>query len=247
MKKLLSVLIFSCLFTSIFSQAITDKATIPTWQIGVQLGANTYLGDLVPKKTGSTKDLAAIAAVNIYRNLSPKFAVRGGLMYAQLKGNDANFASPSWRQQRRFAFKATVIELSAVAQWNILGNKRTDLAKAHPFTPYVFGGLGLAFTNSKPNSTAYTNYNPTITANLVLDKATSLPKTNFVLPVGVGANYLVMNNMELIAEIGYRKSFTDYLDGFSKTASVDDKDGYMCYSIGLVFKLGTWKETRENY
>jgi opacity protein-like surface antigen len=158
------------------------------------------------------------------------------LFYGGLRGNDAAYDHPAWRQQRNFNFKTTALELSELLIWNAWSTERK-------FTPYAFGGIGLSFLNIKRDRS---NFNGEFFFTQGEDLASRLqeviaqkpPKLIPVVPVGIGVQYSVTKNLSLIGETSYRLTRTDYLDGFSKAANPQLYDHYQSHTIGLLYRFG---------
>jgi hypothetical protein len=72
---------------------------------------------------------------------------------------------------------------------------------------------------------------------LVIDAAKSTPRIIPVVPVGAGVRYALNDHFSLIGETSYRLSFTDYLDGFSKSANPNKNDHYLSHSIGVIYSF----------
>jgi long-subunit fatty acid transport protein len=54
-----------------------------------------------------------------------------------------------------------------------------------------------------------------------------------VIPLGAGIRYTLNARWSLNAELDYRFSFSDYIDGFSKSANPNAMDAYYSLSAGL--------------
>lgn len=77
-----------------------------------------------------------------------------------------------------------------------------------------------------------------VQAGLAVDAAKTLPRIIPVVPVGAGVRYALSDRFSLTAETSYRLSFTDYMDGFSKSANPDKNDHYLSHSIGIIYSFG---------
>ena len=73
---------------------------------------------------------------------------------------------------------------------------------------------------------------------LGIDSVRSLPRSVFVLPLGIGVAYYLSPKFSLTFETIFRYTFTDYLDGFSHAADPNQKDAYHSHTIGLVYRFG---------
>ena len=225
-----AVIVFGNTFY-IFSQTGLSK-----YEVGLTGGVFVYQGDLTPETFGAYKTMKPQFALNIYRKLNTSFSLRLNINRGKLKGDDAKYANPDWRQQRNFNFTTPVTELSVQGVWSFLENRTPR------FSPYLFAGAGLSFVNIKRDysnyNAAYFGENSSVTAGLAQDAATSLPRIIPVAPVGAGVRYFLNDRFSLIGETSYRLSYTDYLDGFSQSANAGKKDHYLSHSIGVVYSFG---------
>ena len=206
------------------------------YEIGLSGGVFVYQGDLTPQPLGAYKTMKPQLALHVYRILSPAFSVRLNLNRGKLYGNDAVYSNPAWRKQRNFNFTTPVTELSVQGVWNILQ------ARSPRFSPYVFAGAGLSFLKIKRD---WSNLDPALFGDgsdaqtgLAIDAAKTLPRIIPVVPVGAGVLYALNDRFSLTGETSYRLSFTDYIDGFSKSANPGKNDHYLSHSIGVIYSFG---------
>lgn len=201
-------------------------------EIGINAGSFIYQGDLSPSLLGSLKTAAFVIGVNGSRYLTNKLAIRLDLNIGKIKGDDAAYKQPSWRQERNFAFTTPATEIIGSIVYNMAVREKK-------FSPYLFAGLGYSFLKIKRD---YSNFNteyfaiePTTIEGLQNDIDHRLPKGLPVLPVGVGVKYRLSNSFYLASEASYRYISSDYLDGFSQAANPEKKDHYYKFSLGLVY------------
>jgi Domain of unknown function (DUF6089) len=221
------------LITSSFLHAQID---LSKYEVGLSGGVFVYQGDLTPQRLGSYKTLKPQFALHVYRILSPSFSVRLNINRGKLYGNDAAYSNPEWRRQRNFNFTTPVTELSLQGVWNILQ------ARSPRFSPYLFAGAGISFLKIKRD---WSNMDPDVfgessdvQAGLAVDAAKTLPRIIPVVPVGAGVRYALSDRFSLTGETSYRLSFTDYMDGFSKSANPGKNDHYLSHSIGIIYSFG---------
>jgi hypothetical protein len=235
---MMSVLTKSTLVIFFLSAAASLHAQIDfsKYEVGLSGGVFVYQGDLTPQQLGSYKTMKPQFALHVYRKISPAISVRLNVNRGKLYGNDGVYNSPTWRKQRNFNFTTPVTELSLQGVWSFLE------ARSPRFSPYVFAGAGLSFVNIKRD---WSNIDPLIfgegsevQAGLAADAATPLPRAIPVVPVGAGVRYGLSERFSLTAETSYRFSFTDYIDGFSKSANPKLKDHYLSHSIGIIYSFG---------
>jgi hypothetical protein len=210
------------------------------WMVGVNAGAMIYQGDLTPSPFGSYKTASFTAGVSAAKILNSYFAVRANAIFGKLRGDDAKYSTPSWRQSRNLNFSTPVTEFSAQLLWNPFGNNSNEVGMR--ITPYLFAGAGVSFLNikrdySKIDTTVFT-FNSKTQTGLKQDTAVTPPRSLFVLPVGAGLSFYLSPRWSLNYELGFRYTFSDYIDGFSYVANPNQKDFYHTQTLGLVYRFG---------
>lgn len=207
-------------------------------EIGVNIGALIYQGDLSPKAVGSVKTARPMLGIYYNRILTPYWSFRANLNVGSLHGDDSRFTQPAYMQHRNFNFSSSVVELSAMGVYNIYGNNDNF----RKFSTYLFGGAGVSFLNIKRDysrlDTAYFSSSAKLVSGIATDSAARLPRAIPIIPMGIGIKYTLLPRISLVAEGTYRYLFTDYLDGFSHAANPKLKDSYYGVSIGAVFNFG---------
>jgi Domain of unknown function (DUF6089) len=238
MKSILKEILCVIVILARINFTTEAQSNIPKFQFGISAGAFIYQGDLTPSALGSYKTLRP--AINLFASkfLSSSFALRGNLAFGGLRGNDAVYDHPEYRQQRNFNFRSPVIEASALAEWNVLGRNYASRG----FSPYVFAGGGISFLRIRRD---YSNLNAEyfgttseLITGLNTDVQRSPPRVLVVLPVGVGVRYYLSDKIGISAETSYRVMSNDYLDGFSQSANPKRGDHYYSHTVGVVYRIG---------
>jgi hypothetical protein len=240
MKAYLGTLILSTVLLCSIQQAHSQQG-ISKYEIGVTVGTMIYQGDLTPSRIGSYRTPGPALNLFVNRLVNRSFAVRSSLMLGRLRGDDSKYANPDWRRERNFRFYSPVAELSGLVVWNPLGtNYRTGETKS--LTPYLFGGAGISFLNSRPDASAfnaaYFAGDPGVISGLAQDGKHGTPKGILVLPVGAGLQYDLTPKFSLVGETSYRFTTTDYIDGFSQSANPTFFDHYLSHTIGIIYRPG---------
>lgn len=226
---------FTKSFTAILagsSLLAQGQLTASKYSFGINAGTFIYQGDLTPSAIGSFRTPSLVIGLNASRYVTNKFSARLDLNLGRLKGDDAAYKTPAWRQERNFAFKTPATELIGSVVWDARGREKR-------LSPYLFAGLGYSFLRINRD---YSNFNteyfaaePGVIEGLNNDINTRLPKGLPILPAGLGIRYRLNNNFSLNTEASYRYISSDYLDGFSQAANPDKKDHYYKFSIGLTY------------
>lgn len=163
------------------------------------------------------------------KRLNKHFAVNASLDYAKLSGSDLDSPGTS-RENRGKLFTNNIYELSAKCEYFLPKNRHLH----SPLDYFGYLGLGVFYHNPKIVDT-----NPE-EAILSTTKPASFSKIQLSIPMGIGFYYTFPNYLRVGMDIGYRKTFTDYLDGFTRPAS----SGNDCYfftmiNVAYVFKASS--------
>lgn len=232
---ILSFIFYPFLFTS------AQVNLIPKYEAGIVAGTFIYQGDLTPNALGAFNTMKFGLGVFGTRNINRFAAFRVQLLRGSLKGDDAKYDNPAWRQQRNFNFKTPVTELSGVFVWNIFGLNPNEAGIIN-FTPYVFGGLGYSFLKIKRDYSRF-NYahfagETAIINGLNEDINHKLPRGILEFPIGFGVRYGINEKLSFNLEGTYRLTSTDYIDGFSQAANPDKNDHFHTLTAGLTYSFG---------
>jgi opacity protein-like surface antigen len=224
-------------FILLQTAGIKAQPDYPKYEFGINLGFLVYQGDLTPRRWGSFETQKFSLGLHASKFLSPSLSVRANLQWGKLKGDDAKYSSPEYRQQRNFNFTSPVTELSAQLVWDIRRKNYDDRG----LSPYLFAGAGVSLVKiNRDWSTLNTEYfspeSSGLLTGLAEDQAHKLPRILPVIPVGAGVKYFLTPKLAINAEASYRLASTDYLDGFSRAANPERKDNYLNYSIGFIYR-----------
>ena len=143
-------------------------------------------------------------------DLSEHFTARTYFTLASLQADDKK--GTATMQQRNLNFKTKLFDWELTAQYNFF-----DL-NSRWWTPYVFAGVGIYHFNPYSKDAQDNKYflKPLSTEGQGFVQGVKEYKlTQFSLPLGVGVNYALNEDMRLGLEFGYRKITTDYLDDVS--------------------------------
>jgi len=180
-----------------------------------RLGLAGYQGDLKAKAItlSQTKPMFSIGA---RYDLSEHIAARSYITLASLTGDDKK--GNAIMQQRNLNFKSKLFDWEMTAQYSLFSlNDRW-------WTPYVFAGIGVFHFNpyTKDSADHKTFLKPLSTEGEgFMTGVDNYKLMQFSVPLGLGAEYSLNEDMRLGLEFGYRKTFTDYIDDVS-TVYVDE-------------------------
>lgn len=202
MRRLLLVII---LLSSYFT------ASAQTWEFGGFLGAAGYMGDINPVKAYKLTDPAF--GIQIKRNFDGYFSAKLNFIQGKVRSSDASSANPN-QIERNLDFHSPVSELSMQMEFNLFRYMAgADFGYAtRKLSPYLFTGVAAFYYNP------LTKYNgEDVELRLVQTENVVYKKSAISIPYGAGVKYNIKGNFTLLAEIGYRTAFTDYLDDISNS------------------------------
>lgn len=198
-------------------------------EVGFFAGITNYQGDLV-EPGFSLKDSGLGLGVVLKHHLSEKLAIRAGLNAGKIKGSDANYDE---RVTRGYSFETNFFDLSAGLEYTFLGKERYDAGGTFKKTVSPFAYLAVGVVNADVSVDDKIGR-----AQEELD-ASSL---HFALPIGLGLKADLSERITLAADVSFRASFSDYLDGFSESANPDKNDWYFLGGLTFTYRLGDGNE-----
>lgn len=194
--------------------------------VSVHLNAMNYFGDLVPKTSFASLRFGATRpnlGFSYMHRFAPRLSGRAALSFGRITGDDklaadVNDNDASYRYYRNLSFRNDIVEVSGVAIVDLFENRGTYL-KRREIAPYLFGGLAAFHHNPKAEyKGTYVALQPLGTEGQQSGKA-GAPKPykrfQFAVPFGAGIRYKLDRQYDVGFEIGWRKTFTDYLDDVS--------------------------------
>ena len=233
MKKytfLLTVLCLATLLEPAMAQRRKPryKRNIPIWYrsrfyttVGGGFGSANYFGDITPAPSFISTDIKFTRlgfSGFVTHKFTPRLTGRAALAWQRLKGDDFVSANPNEKQAigryiRNLHFRNDVIELSGVAMFNLFENN-SPFFKRPTWSPYGFIGLGIIYSNPMAR-TPVQDGAKWIALRPLHTEGRSYSPITLVIPFGVGVSYKLNQRIDLGFELGYRFTFTDYLDDVS--------------------------------
>ncbi|MCG9880843.1 MAG: DUF6089 family protein [Bacteroidia bacterium] len=193
MKKWLSILIF---LSSYLSHAQKTE-------LGLHVGASTYYGDLAP--TVSYNESHPAGGIFLRRNFNNTWALRTELNRYTVSGNDKNF---DFNANRNLNFQSHINEAAVVLEFNFLKYGPYVLDKKH--TSYVYVGVA-GFQFNPQGYLRGTWYD----LSDYRTEGVSYSKLAMAIPFGIGYKYMASKKFAFECQLGFRRTFTDYLDDVS--------------------------------
>lgn len=186
----------------VFSNTVIAQKTA---ELGILLGRSYYLGEINPK-THMGNGVGSFCFGALFRyNLNDRYSLKLNLNRAKLTGDDLE-SEFLFNQGRKAQFETKLTELTATIEFNFLPYKLGSRDKA--FSPYLFTGF------------SYYWYNPSTTVNgTEVVTSESLKESGVAFAFGPGIKLNMGRKISLNLEWGFRKTFTDYLDGLPNLAN----------------------------
>jgi hypothetical protein len=187
-------------------------------EVGAGVGTSTYLGDFNGNITSGAQPLGALV---LKRVINPYMGVAAQLAFGKLKGSSANVKTyyPEL-QGEPYTFSNTVAGLDVRYEYNFwpYGTGR-DYLGAKRLTPFVFGGLGLAYADAGEAQIA------------------------LAMPLGMGVKYKVAPRLNLSLEWAMHFTNSDKLDGkadpyvIESTGLMKNSDGFSTLLFTLTYSF----------
>jgi len=187
-------------------------------EVGISGGGIYYLGDLNPGKQFLMTQPSFGAFVR--HNFNERIAVKAGLSYGTLKGDDA---VSKQNVMRNLNFQSSLTDISGTFEFNFfnyfIGSQR------YYFTPYMYGGASVFLFNPKGNvNGALTELRPLGTEGQgtgAYPARKQYSKIGFAIPFGIGIKYSLGSFVGLSIDWSMHKTYTDYIDDVSTTYYLD--------------------------
>lgn len=206
------------------------------WDFGVNLGASNYLGE-VGGQEETRQDFIfdlkwnrtqyVVGGFARYK-ISPKMAVNVGINHGRIRANDSNSKNPG-RVGRNLSFKNDIYELSGRIEFTLFYDN--DVGGRGYYNPdfRIFGFVGAGVMHHNPKATYQGDleeYNGNeYELQPLKTEGVSYDLWQFTLPAGIGIYFTHKKVHRFGWEIGYRTTFTDYLDDVSSEYAFDEELG----------------------
>jgi hypothetical protein len=246
-SKTIFWIILTGLLVSFTTEGLGQIWKLRRYEIGGGLGNTQVFGDIGGAMTLDNwmglRDIQlnetrpSINLVARYK-LNGRFAIRTSLVNGYGHGND----KPPYRERGR-SYNTTIVELSSNLETYFIqelrpyrshaGYRRLGMVNNYNmFALYGFVGGGIAYTRANP-------YIPP--ANEM--KYDIIEKNHFipVIPFGIGLKYILNDVWILDANLGYRYTFSDFVEGYTTNNNSQYNDVYYVLSVSVVYRLRTTK------
>lgn len=237
---LVCLLVFTLTLVAVDAEAQRFTQRKRYGSIGLTLGAMNYFGDIVPEPDFTSfrfKSTRPSVALSYTYRAYPRVSFRGAFQWGRIMGDDQLSASldegeNAGRFMRNLSFRNDIKEVSAVAIIDLFENRQT-YQRRPDFVPYGFFGVAVFHHNPKAYyetgsreglnpandiPTGWYELQPLGTEGQYAEDGNypdPYSRVQIAIPFGLGVRYKLDRNWDLSIEIGWRKTFTDYLDDSS--------------------------------
>ncbi len=186
--------------------------SLRAFSLGGQIGISSYFGDLCATNDCYTKNKPSIGLVSTLRLNDYFFFSLNGLYY-RIEGSDA-ISGNIGRMRRNLSFRADNYEFSLTGNFEFLNYNtfRYLTRKEFPLSAFTFIGVGISTNN--PSAPYKDDFVP---LRQLQTEGVRYSPVAMVVPFGFGVGYRFTEFLNVNFNIGYRYTFTDYLDDVSTT------------------------------
>ena len=192
-------------------------------EVGIFFGIAHYQGDL---QRSHLEVLEAHHGNGIFAryNFSNRFAIKGHFYQGTLTGSDENYPDIEGIRARNLSFRTPIRELGVQAELTTLnfGETKKHWQKnkvGYRASTYLFAGIaGFYFNPMAYYQGNWYDLRPLGTEGQGLPgKPSKYSQVQLALPIGFGGKFYLTHWSSVGFEIGFRKTFTDYIDDVSST------------------------------
>jgi hypothetical protein len=195
--------------------------------LGAHIGTATYFGDIAPRTSVVSFDPSftrpSVGLYGSYR-IHPNIGLRGMFSWVRIQGDDfksqdTDDLSARYRYIRNHHFRNDIKELSIGGTFDLYGNN-SSFVRRRTINPYAFASIAVFHHNPKalaPEGTEeegrWVSLQPLGTegqGRAGYARPYSLVQVG--VPLGLGIKYKLTDLLDLAFEVGYRLTFTNYLD-----------------------------------
>ena len=236
MKRAITYILLTGLLFSCFGMHAQQKKKMSTLEFGLFLGGANYMGELTKGIVPPLKNTGPALGMLTRFELNPYWSFKASAIYGRISGSDKDYPSDAYRERRNLSFRSGVFDVSTHLEWNIRGYQSTRSTNA--WSPYLFGGLAVFKYNPKTQF----NYDASLSYHSLYPELASqdgdwielqplgtegqetkqfndrkyYSLTQVAIPFGFGIKAQLSANWAIGFEMGFRKTFTDYIDDVSK-------------------------------
>ena len=210
MRVTLFLTIFSISQLAVGQNFLSWKFNDRYFSLSAGTGAVTYFGDL--NSTNKINGRIKLSTLGLEARLLSHVSARIEGSYYTMDGSDSRAEDGSFEQQRNLSFTSRNLEGNFQLIY-YLKSYSGDYFSRWQWDPYIGTGIGI---------TSYNPYTELLGEKYFLRQVATEPdkkygKTTLIVPITAGIKFKVNDFTNLIFEVGFRYTTTDYLDDVSTT------------------------------
>lgn len=187
-------------------------AVAQSFTLDLQAGFSGYQGDLQAKRFSMEKSHPAVSAGASWL-VTPRIALRASGTLTRVEGSD-RASDGTLRNPRNLHFKSRILEAQLSGAYFLFPSGERN------WSPYIFAGLAAfhfnPYTYTFSGDKVFLQPLGTEGQNLVsYPDVKEYKNIQLAVPFGFGVMFPITDRVQLGAEFGLRKLFTDYLDDVS--------------------------------
>jgi len=221
-KKLALIAILGLLVINNRAEAQVRRGTfIPYSSAGLGIGTSNYYGDMGGFGTPFRSTFSMMrwsVAGNYTRHFTPRLAARASFTYARIAGDDfkMNEKDPTnLRFPRNLSFRNDLKEFALIGIFKLTPDNRS-YDRRPQFGSYLFAGIAAVAHNPKAKDAESGDW---VKLQALGTEGQGTPGyakpyslIQMAIPIGFGLRYKINDRFDIAAELGFRITFTDYLD-----------------------------------
>jgi len=210
MNKLFLLCLCAGMCFSQYSQAQNSS-----WEFGIFGGWSNYSGDLQQNQYERDEMQPAYGAF-IRHSFNDYIAFKAQVLKGSITGADSNYSSLLVAKERNLHFRSDIYEAGLQLEVSFMkfGENNAKIA-----APYLLAGIAIFHFNPQAKFEGdWYDLQPFGTEGqgmLTHPEKKKYALTQFAIPLGLGFNIALGEKARLGFEMGFRKTFTDYLDDVS--------------------------------
>ncbi len=183
---------------------------------GVSAGATNYKGDLDDNITlkFTKPGLGFVGGLKFHPHMDLRLTFNQGWM----KASDSKAFRDVPRIRRNLSFRSPITEMAVTVAYEFFGNTRKYKFRPQ-LSPYIIGGVAVFYFRPQGKlGNEWIDLQPLGTEGQFLGTGEYPEPYKLVqvsIPMGLGIRYKLGKKIDLWAEVGLRKTFTDYIDDVS--------------------------------
>ena len=227
------------LLAAAFTTSVATAQVKVTHDVGFGLGVSSYLGDL--ETSAYTWDNPHYGHTVFFRqNIGEYVSFREFLGVMRISGSDATNAGQT-HITRNLSFRSDVVEIGGSMELNFIPFSAFNYGGTNPnrqrFTPYASIGLNAFYFNPKALYKGnWVELQPLNTEGQgsTFNNNAAYNRLQVAIPLSIGLK-LQHKNHTWALDLGFRKTFTDYLDdvsgAYADNAKLTSEKGYMAADL----------------